>query len=94
MQEQSTQLPNFGFPWQGLILFGMPNCPGCDQASRYLQDRNLNFRKVRIDDAPGLAQWIVERTGQRSAPIFFYNGLYVRGGWERARSLIENGTIR
>jgi glutaredoxin len=91
----ANSLPNLGFgSWDGIVLFGLPSCPACDQASKFLQDRNKNFKKVRIDNIPGLAEWLVKVTGQQSAPVFFYNGAYVRGGWERMRALLDSGNVQ
>jgi glutaredoxin len=78
---------------QGLILIGSPQCAPCARASQWLKDNGVPFRKVSVAGDERLAKWVVAKTGQNTVPQFFYNGEWIRQGFDLVKQLVEGGQL-
>jgi glutaredoxin len=45
-------------------------CPECREAKRFLQQHNIAFQEIDIENTPGAADEVVKRTGKRAVPQF------------------------
>lgn len=82
-----------GLDMSGLVLMGMPMCMGCAQASRWLEDEGLAYKKYDVSTNQQIQNWIIQTTGQRSVPQFFLNGHYVQGGFAQVQQLARMGQL-
>lgn len=53
-------------------------CPDCREAKRFLQRHNIDFEEVDIENTPGAADEVVQRTGKRAIPQFVIDGEWVQ----------------
>jgi len=83
---------------KGLLLVGSPQCAPCARAAQWLSERGVPFHKVSVVQPDGkpderLAKWVVAQTQQNTVPQFFYNGVWVRQGFQLVQELVEQGRI-
>jgi mycoredoxin len=53
-------------------------CPECREAKRFLQQHNIAFQEIDIENTPGAADEVVKRTGKRAVPQFVIDGEWVQ----------------
>jgi len=53
-------------------------CPDCREAKRFLQQHNLAFKEIDIEQTPGAAEEVVKQTGKRAIPQYVIDGEWVR----------------
>jgi mycoredoxin len=53
-------------------------CPDCREAKRFLQQHNISFHEIDIENTPGAADEVVKRTGKRAIPQFVIDGEWVQ----------------
>ena len=61
-----------------LVLYSAFWCPDCRVAKRFLQEHDLPFTEIDIENTPGAADEVVARTGKRSIPQFVIDGEWVQ----------------
>lgn len=83
-----------GLDMSGLVLFGMPACGGCMQSAQWLTDQGLTFRKFDVLTYPKIIAWLVETTGQKTVPQFFFNGHWLREGFPRVQQMASLGELQ
>ena len=64
-----------------LIIYSKNNCPFCVMAKNYLQQKNIAFREINIEQDTEAREFI-QQQGLRTVPqIFMDNKIFVEGGW-------------
>ena len=53
-------------------------CPDCRVAKRFLQEHNIAFQDIDIENTPGAADEVVKHTGKRAIPQFVIDGEWVQ----------------
>ncbi|MGD0180875.1 MAG: glutaredoxin domain-containing protein [Terriglobales bacterium] len=53
-------------------------CPDCRIAKRFLQEHNITFQDIDIENTPGAADEVVKHTGKRAIPQFVIDGEWVQ----------------
>jgi len=74
-----------------VVVFSKSYCPYCKRAKALLQDQNVQFYAVEMDQIPGGAgvqQALKEKTGQRTVPNVFIGGEHI-GGYDALSSLVK-----
>lgn len=61
-----------------LLVYSAFWCPDCRTAKRFLQENNVTFTEIDIENTPGAAEEVVARTGRRAIPQFVVNGEWVQ----------------
>lgn len=57
-----------------LILYGADWCPDCRRAKRFLQDNQINFQFVDVDEELGAADYVMSiNNGKRIIPTLIFN---------------------
>lgn len=65
-----------------ITIYSKYNCPYCVQAKQYLENNNINYREVNIEQDNAAREFVVSR-GHRSVPqIYIEDMLLVEGGWQ------------
>jgi glutaredoxin len=82
-----------GINMQGLVLFGMQNCGGCEQAAQWLDRQGCSFSKYDVTTSREVILWLQQQTGQRTVPQFFLNGHHVQGGFQQLQQLAATGQL-
>lgn len=64
-----------------LTVYCKPQCPFCDKTKRYLDNHNIAFREVNIEQ-DGTALEFMQQQGLKTVPQIFMDGkIFVEGGW-------------
>ncbi len=61
-----------------ITVYSSAWCPDCRVAKRFLQQHNLPFTEIDIENTPGAAEEVIKRTGKRAIPQFVINGEWVQ----------------
>lgn len=56
-----------------VIVYGTTWCPDCRRAVRFLEERQVAFRYVNIEDDPAAADYVIQiNAGNRSVPTIVF----------------------
>ena len=61
-----------------IIVCTAPWCRDCHVAKRWLNQNNISYQEINIDETPGAAEEVIRRTGKRAIPQFVINGAWVQ----------------
>jgi glutaredoxin len=61
-----------------IVVYSAFWCPDCREAKRFLQQHNLSFQDIDIENTPGAADEVVKRTGKRAIPQFVIDGEWIQ----------------
>jgi len=76
-----------------VLMYSTAVCPYCDRAERLLTRKGVQkIEKVRVDLHPELRIEMMEKTGRRTVPQIYINGVYV-GGYDDLASLDRAGGL-
>jgi mycoredoxin len=84
-----------------LVVYTASWCRDCRTAKRFLQEHQVPFTEVDIEETPGAADEVIENVGKRAIPQFVLDGKWVqpyRPGqgflYEEMSELLQVGTHR
>jgi len=55
------------------------SCPSCPSADRLLQQKGVAVEKIRVDLEPARRAEMIQKSGRRTVPQIWINGLHVGG---------------
>lgn len=61
-----------------LIVYSSPWCPDCRTAKRFLEKHQISYKEINIEEVPGAAAEVIQRTGKRAIPQFVIDGKWVQ----------------
>src|SRR5882724_9855183 len=61
-----------------LTVYTAPWCRDCHVAKRWLSQNNISYHEINIEEIPGAAEEVIQRTGKRAIPQFVVNGAWVQ----------------
>lgn len=61
-----------------LTVYTAPWCGDCRVAKRWLAQHNINYKEINIEEVPGAAEEVIQRTGKRAIPQFVVNGQWIQ----------------
>lgn len=68
-------------------------CPYCVRAEKLLNRKGVTeIEKIRVDLQPELRDYMIEKTGRRTVPQIFINGVHV-GGFDDLAELDQEGGL-
>ncbi|OGT23471.1 MAG: glutaredoxin 3 [Gallionellales bacterium RIFOXYB12_FULL_54_9] len=76
-----------------ILMYSTEVCPYCIRAEQLLKRRGVTeIEKIRIDLHPEMRVAMVEKTGRRTVPQIFIDGLHV-GGYDDLAALDQAGEL-
>lgn len=76
-----------------VTMYSTAVCPFCIRAERYLKAKGVTeIAKIRVDLEPALRRAMMERTGRRTVPQIYIDGVHV-GGYEDLVALDHAGGL-
>lgn len=64
-----------------LTVYSKSHCPQCDKAKALLNQKNINFTEIKIDEDTTARQYLIN-AGHRAVPqIYKGSSLFVEGGY-------------
>jgi mycoredoxin len=61
-----------------LVLYSASWCRDCREAKRFLQQHNIPFKEIDIENTPGAADEVIRNVGKRAIPQFVIDGKWVQ----------------
>jgi len=55
------------------------SCPFCQSADRLLQQKGVAVEKIRVDLEPARRAEMIQKSGRRTVPQIWINGLHIGG---------------
>lgn len=68
-----------------IVIYTNGWCPFCARAKRLLDEQELHYREVSIDQEPGRRAEMIERSGRVTVPQIFIDGSHIGGSDDLAR---------
>ncbi len=68
-------------------------CPSCVYAKRLLEDNNIQFEEINIEEAEISREQLAEIAGGMSVPQIVINGQSI-GGFENLLELTQSGKLK
>ncbi|HEY7239059.1 MAG TPA: glutaredoxin 3 [Burkholderiales bacterium] len=62
-----------------VLMYLTAACPFCQSADRLLQQKGVAVEKIRVDLEPARRAEMVQKSGRRTVPQIWINGLHVGG---------------
>lgn len=76
-----------------VLMYSTAVCPYCVRAEQLLKRKGVQqIEKVRVDLQPELRVEMMEKTGRRTVPQIYINGVYV-GGYDDLAALDQAGGL-
>ncbi len=76
-----------------VMMYSTAVCPYCVRAEQLLKHKGVQeIEKLRVDLQPELRIAMMEKTGRRTVPQIYINGVYV-GGYDDLASLDHAGGL-
>jgi glutaredoxin len=76
-----------------ITIYSKISCPHCDNAKRYLESKNINYKEINIEQDDEAREFISSK-GHRTVPqIYFGTELLIPGGWQALAKLSQEEII-
>ncbi len=76
-----------------VLMYSTAVCPYCVRAEQLLKHKGVQeIEKIRVDLQPAMRVAMMEKTGRRTVPQIYINGIYV-GGYDDLASLNHAGGL-
>ena len=76
-----------------ILMYTTAVCPYCVRAEQLLKRKGVQqIEKIRVDLQPELRVEMMEKTGRRTVPQIYINGVYV-GGYDDLAALDQAGGL-
>ncbi len=76
-----------------IVMYCTEVCPYCVRAVQLLQRKGVqNVEKLRVDLQPDLRDEMIQKSGRRTVPQIFINGVHV-GGFDDMSALDRAGKL-
>lgn len=76
-----------------ITIYSSMLCPYCNMAKKILQDRNLKFNEIIIDNNPEIKSEMEKKSfGKKTVPQIFFNQELI-GGFDDLNDLVEKNQL-
>ncbi|MCS0824879.1 glutaredoxin family protein [Cytobacillus firmus] len=62
-----------------ITVYTTTRCPYCVMLKNFLNDKNIPFTEINVEEKPEMMQYVVNKTGQMGVPQTEVNGKWVLG---------------
>ena len=74
------------------IVYTTRFCPFCVRAKQLLDEKNVSYKEIAVDNDPSLRQEMMQKSGQRTVPQIWLNGKHI-GGCDELYALQRSGQL-
>lgn len=75
---------------QKIVMYSTPYCPFCVRARQLLNDKQLEFKEIDVQQAPRLRDEMRRLSGRNTVPQIWCGDFHV-GGWTELAALERSG---
>ena len=73
-----------------ILIYSSYNCAYCDRAKKLLEEKNISYREINIQDNPTEREVMLKKAnGRRTVPQIFINEVHIGGFQELHKIVIE-----
>tara|TARA_B100001250_G_C19050738_1_gene465728 strand:- start:111 stop:374 length:264 start_codon:yes stop_codon:yes gene_type:complete len=73
-----------------ILIYSSYNCGYCDRAKKLLEEKNISYREINIQDDPAEREVMLKKAnGRRTVPQIFINEVHIGGFQELYKIVIE-----
>tara|TARA_B100001173_G_scaffold23313_1_gene18468 strand:- start:577 stop:840 length:264 start_codon:yes stop_codon:yes gene_type:complete len=76
-----------------ILIYSSYNCGYCDRAKKLLEEKNISYREINIQDDPTEREVMLKKAnGRRTVPQIFINEVHI-GGFQELHKLVIEGNL-
>ena len=76
-----------------ILIYSSYNCGYCDRAKKLLEEKNISYREINIQDDPAEREVMLKKAnGRRTVPQIFINEVHI-GGFQELHKLVIEGNL-
>ena len=75
-----------------VVVYTKVACPYCEWAKKMLAGKGVRYREISVTGSPDLLEEMIRRSGRRTAPEIFIDGVCV-GGFDEMKALDDRGEL-
>jgi len=76
-----------------ILIYSSYNCGYCDRAKKLLEEKNISYREINIQDNPTEREVMLKKAnGRRTVPQIFINELHI-GGFQELHKIVIEGNL-
>ena len=75
-----------------VVIYTTDYCSFCARAKALLRSKGVNFEEIDLSRDQDLREEVQQRTGRRTVPLIFIDGVSV-GGFDEIRQLDDDGEL-
>ena len=73
-----------------ILIYSSYNCSYCDRAKKLLEEKNISYREINIQDDPAEREVMLRKAnGRRTVPQIFINEVHIGGFQELYKIVME-----
>ena len=77
-----------------ILIYSSYNCGYCDRAKKLLEEKNISYREINIQDNPTEREVMLKKAnGRRTVPQIFINELHI-GGFQELHKIVIEGNLK
>ncbi|PCJ17396.1 MAG: glutaredoxin 3 [Gammaproteobacteria bacterium] len=73
-----------------IVMYSTPYCPFCVRAKQLLEEKQLDFRNIDVQQSPKLRKKMQQMSGRTSVPQIWCGDVHI-GGWTDLAALERSG---
>lgn len=62
-----------------ITIYSTKTCGFCHAAKKYLDDLNVKYEEVKVDEVPDGTEQLIEKSGQMGVPVIDFDGTIIVG---------------
>ena len=75
-----------------VLMYSSSNCPFCEKAKKLLNDKNIKFELIGVDNDDASRAVMEERSQRRTVPQIFINDIHI-GGYTDLYAFDQSGQL-
>ena len=76
-----------------ILIYSSYNCGYCDRAKKLLEEKNISYREINIQDDPTEREVMLKKSnGRRTVPQIFINKVHI-GGFQELHKIVIEGNL-
>ena len=76
-----------------VLIYSSYNCGYCDRAKKLLEEKNISYREINIQDDPTEREVMLKKAnGRRTVPQIFINEVHI-GGFQELHKIVIEGNL-
>ena len=76
-----------------ILIYSSNHCGYCDRAKKLLEEKNISYREINIQDDPTEREAMLKKAhGRKTVPQIFINEVHI-GGFQELHKIVIEGNL-